>query len=108
LSGSHNAQEHGMFFLDFFRDPYLRQIELTGAAAVGRFHAKQANIEQTREHALGKLKRLAVEQAITIERLNHPSFCNGPRLDDPAFKRKVQDTAAALLFESHLHLSVGG
>jgi len=97
-----------MSLLDLFRDPYLRQIEGTGAEAVGRFHAKRANIEQTRQQALDKLKVLAVQQAITIERLNHPSFCNGPRLDDPIFKRKVQDTAATLLFESHLHLSVSG
>jgi hypothetical protein len=107
LSGSHNAQEPEMFFLDRFHD-YLPDIERIGTQALTRLQAKDAQVDQHRQLALNKLKCLAVEQAIAIERLNHPSFCRGPRLDDPSFKRKVQDTAADLLFQSHLHLSVNG
>jgi len=106
-----------MFFLDRLRSnppdnepirDYLPDIERIGDQALTRLHAKDAQVSQRRTLGLANLKRLAIEQAIAIERLKHPSFSDGPRLDDPAFKRKVQDTAAALLFEAHLHLSVGG
>jgi hypothetical protein len=105
LSGSHNAQELIMSLLNPRRD-YLQDMENRGNEAVARFHAQQANIEQTRQRSIEDLKRLAIEKAITIERLEWTSSLAGPRLDDPSFKRKVQDTAAALLFQSHMHLSV--
>ena len=100
-----------MFFPQRSPD-YVADIERIGSAALSRFRAneahKAAQTECHRQLALDKLKKLAVEQAIVIERLAWSSFAGGPRLDDPAFKRKVQDTAAALLFQSHLPLSVDG
>lgn len=96
-----------MFFFRRSRD-YVAEVERIGAEALARGRAKQANIEQQRNSALTELKQLAVQKAIIIERLQRSSDLDGPRLDDPVFTRKVQDTAADLLFQSHLHLSVDG
>jgi hypothetical protein len=100
-----------MFFLQRSPD-YVADIERIGAAALAHGRAKQAQVDaQVDRHqqlARDKLKLLAVEQAITIERLKWPLSNVGPRIDDPAFKRKVQDMAAALLFQSHLHLAIDG
>jgi len=100
-----------MFFSHRSPD-YLTDIERIGSAAVFRFRAKEAEkaaqVERQQQFALKKLKLLAVEHAVTIERLKWSSSATGPRLHDPAFKRTVQDTAAALLFQSYLHLSVDG
>jgi hypothetical protein len=91
-----------MFFSAHSRD-YVADIEHIGAEALARGRAKEARSQTHRQDALDKLKLLAVEQAIAVERLRWPF--SGPRLDDPSFKRKVQDTAADLLFQAHLHLS---
>lgn len=96
-----------MFFPNHDRD-YVQDLERIGAASIGRLHAKDAQVEQQRAQALAALKRLAVEKAITLERLKWSSERSGPRLDDPSFKRKVQDTAADLLFQSHMHFSTDG
>lgn len=96
-----------MFFPQRSHD-YLAAIESIGYEAIARGREKDADIERQRDRALDELKVLAVQKAIVIERLQHSSNLDGPRLDNPVFKRKVQDTAAALLFQSHLHLSVAG
>ena len=96
-----------MFFTNRHPD-YVQDLERIGAASIARLRAKDARVEQHRVQALSDLKRLAVEKAITLERLKWSSERDGPRLDDPSFKRKVQDTAADLLFQSHLHFSTGG
>jgi hypothetical protein len=96
-----------MFFANRHPD-YLQEIERIGAASIARLHAKDAQVEQHRTQALSDLKRLAVEKAIVLERLKWSSERGGPRLDDPSFKRQVQDTAADLLFQSHLHISIDG
>jgi hypothetical protein len=96
-----------MFFLQRSPD-YLADIERTGAEALARGRAKEADVERHRDRALSELKQLAVQKAIIIGRLQRSSNLDGPRLDDPVFKRKVQDTAAALLFQSHLHFSTDG
>lgn len=95
-----------MFFSAHSRD-YVADIERIGAEALARGRAREARSHTHWQGALDKLKLLAVEQAIAVERLKWP-FSDGPRLDDPSFKRKVQDTAADLLFQAHLHLSVAG
>lgn len=95
-----------MFFLNRIHDCHLAEMERTGNEAAARFHARQSDIERTRQRAIDALKRLAIEKAIIIKRLEGTSSRGGPRMDDPSFKRKVQDTAADLLFQSHMHLSV--
>lgn len=87
---------------------YVADIERIGSEALAHGRAKEADIEKHRNHALNELKQLAVQKAIIIERLQRQPFEAAPRLDDPDFKRKVQDTAAALLFQSHLHFSIDG
>jgi hypothetical protein len=88
------------------RHDYLQDMEDRGNAAVARFYARQENTERTRQSSIDDLKRFAIEKAIILERLKWPSEGDGPRLNDPSFRRKVKDTAADLLFQSHLHLSV--
>jgi hypothetical protein len=87
---------------------YVTELERIGNEALGRLRAKDASVEHHRSLALNELKQLAVQKAIIIERLQRASFEKTPRLDDPVFKRKVQDTAAALLFQSHLHFCIDG
>jgi hypothetical protein len=87
---------------------YVTELERIGNGALARGRAKEADIERQRNNALNELKQLAVQKAIIIERLRRSSDLSGPRLDDPVFKRKVQDTAADLLFQSHLHFSIDG
>jgi hypothetical protein len=87
---------------------YVTELERIGNEALGRLRAKDATVEHQRNLALNELKQLAVQKAIIIERLRRASFEKAPRLDDPVFKRKVKDTAAELLFQSHLHFSIDG
>ena len=91
--------------VDFWPD-IMRDLEERQAAARARDEDASRSAEAQRQTALRELKLQAIESAVVIERLRWSPARNSPRLDDAEFKRKVQDTAADLLFRAHLQLSV--
>lgn len=91
-----------MFFTHRHHD-YVQDLERIGAASLERLHARDAQVEQHRMQALDELKRFAIQKAIVVERLK---WGDDHRLNDPWFKRQVQNTASELLFQSHLQLSI--
>jgi hypothetical protein len=61
--------------------------------------------EGVQAEAIEDLKRLAVERAVSIVRLERPALHGTKGLNDAHFRRDVRKKATALLFQAHLHVS---
>ncbi len=67
--------------------------------------ARKSQAQQLERSALGRLKRQAVKEAISIVRLDRSDIPANAGLNDPQFKEAVAEKACSLLFDAHLHLS---
>jgi hypothetical protein len=61
--------------------------------------------ESLQADAIEDLKRLAVEQAVSIVRLERPALHATKSLHDAHFRSDVRKKATSLLFQAHLHVS---